>query len=192
MRIPNRLRLAAPAALLFSASLVVSGCATSTTGIEGSRHTLYPDVTSLAADSSAVVDVVVESQEVVQAEIPYTLSTVTVVEPFQPKALAANLDAAAPVAAAETLVIRQLGSTEEVTVPAPLLKVGERYLLFVTATMMEGEASSQFYVTGVSAGIYESEIVGEARAGEVGTYTRVDPESGDTLPATLSASELLG
>ncbi|KJL29548.1 hypothetical protein [Microbacterium oxydans] len=138
-------------AALFSASLVMTACTPTTTSIEDSRHTLYSDVAGLAADSEAVVDVVVDRQEIVQEDMPYTLSTVTVIAPLQPTGLAANADAA--VTPEQQIVIRQLGSSAEETVPAPLLEVGGRYLLFVTSTQLPGDAASQFYVTGGSAGV---------------------------------------
>ncbi|CAH0222851.1 hypothetical protein SRABI76_02554 [Microbacterium oxydans] len=178
-------------AALFSASLVMTACTPTTTSIEESRHTLYSDVAGLAADSEAVVDVVVDSQEIVQEAMPYTLSTVTVIAPLQPTGLAANADAAATVTPEQQIVIRQLGSSAEETVPAPLLEVGGRYLLFVTSTQLPGDAASQFYVTGGSAGLYRTESASEARGSDV-SYARVDVESGDSLPLTLRTAELAG
>lgn len=173
-------RIAAVAVALVATSLAVTGCS-SGTSIEASRATLYSDVASIAADSSAAVEVEVQSQEVVQEDIPYTLSTVTVVTPFQPKGLASALSSKSDLASADMLVIRQLGSTEEQSVPAPILEVGQRYLLFLTPSMMKGEAAAQFYVTGGSAGIYRSEN---------GSFTHVKSEDADTLPATLTTAEL--
>ncbi|MFK0242212.1 hypothetical protein ACIQTX_15270 [Microbacterium sp. NPDC090281] len=184
-------RLPASLVVLFSASLALAACANSTSSIHGSRHTLYTGVTELAADSEAVVDVIVESQEIVQEDTPYTLSTVTIITPLQPKGLAANQLGPATVAPTERLVIRQLGSSEEEEVSAPLLEVGGRYLLFITSTKMEGDAASQFYITDVSAGIYSTENSSNARGGEV-SYVQVDADSGDTLPSTLTATELTG
>ncbi len=175
---------------LVSLSLAMVACSTTTT-IVSSRHTLYSDVSVLSGDSEAIVDVVVKSQEVVQEEIPYTLSTVTVIAPLRPKGLASNKEAAAEVTPEEQIVIRQMGSVDEEEVPAPLLEVGHRYLLFITSTKLEGDAASQFYVTGVSAGIYRTESSAGARGGDV-TYTRVDRDSGDDLPPTLTAADLAG
>ncbi|MFD8768449.1 hypothetical protein [Microbacterium oxydans] len=175
---------------LVSLSLAMVACSTTTT-IDSSRHTLYSDVSVLSGDSEAIVDVVVKSQEVVQEEIPYTLSTVTVIAPLRPKGLASNREAAAEVTPEEQIVIRQMGSVDEEEVPAPLLEVGHRYLLFITSTKLEGDAASQFYVTGVSAGIYRTESSAGARGGDV-TYTHVDRDSGDDLPPTLTAADLAG
>lgn len=176
---------------LVSLSLAMVACSTTTTTIVSSRHTLYSDVSVLSGDSEAIVDVVVKSQEVVQEENPYTLSTVTVIAPLRPKGLASNREAAAEVTPEEQIVIRQMGSVDEEEVPAPLLEVGHRYLLFITSTKLEGDAASQFYVTGVSAGIYRTESSAGARGGDV-TYTRVDRDSGDDLPPTLAAADLAG
>ncbi|MGH3689582.1 MAG: hypothetical protein ACRDT7_05450 [Microbacterium sp.] len=184
---------------LVSLSLTMVACSTTTTttttttatSIDGSRHTLYSEVSALSADSEAIVDVVVESQDVVQEEIPYTLSTVTVIAPLHPKGLAINKDVSAEVSPEEQIVIRQMGSVDEEKVPAPLLEVGNRYLLFITSTKLEGDAASQFYITGVSAGIYQTESSTDARGGDV-TYAHVDQDSGDNLPPTLTAADLAG
>lgn len=178
-------------AALVSLSLAMAACSTTTTSIDGSRHTLYSDVSALSGDSEAIVDVVVNSQEVVQEEIPYTLSTVTVIAPLRPKGLASNKEASAEVTPEEQIIIRQMGSVDEEEVPAPLLEVGNRYLLFITSTKLDGDAASQFYVTGVSAGIYQTESSAEARGGDV-TYAHVDRDSGDNLPPTLTAADLAG
>ena len=88
---------AATLGALISASLLVAGCA-ATTSSEGSRATLYADVTALAADSSAVVEVVVDSQESVQEELAYTLSTVTVIASLAPQGMAGDSDGASTIA----------------------------------------------------------------------------------------------
>jgi hypothetical protein len=179
-------RIAATLAALISASLLVTGCA-ATTSSEGSRATLYADATALAGDSSAVVEVVVESQESVQEELAYTLSTVTVIASVAPQGLAANSNGVSTIAPEEELVIRQLGPSDQSSDQVPILETGERYLLFLTPTMLDGDAASQYYVTGASAGIYQA---AGAEDGENVSYARVDADSGDTLPATLTTAEL--
>jgi len=62
----------------------------------------------------------------------------------------------------------------------PRLVRGGQYALFLTPTMLSGEAASQYYVTGAEAGIY-------VRDGDV--FRRVATDSGDTLPDTLDIAE---
>jgi hypothetical protein len=185
----NVTRHAATLATLAAMASLLGGCA-ATTASEGSRAELYSDLTALAADSSALVEVVVESQEFVQDELPFTLSTVAVVASFAPDGLAADNGEAATIAPEAELVIRQLGPIDQTSERMSLLEVGERYLLFLTHSGLEGDAASQYYVTGVTAGIYAPER--DDSADGDAAFIRVDTGSGDTLPARLTTAELTG
>jgi hypothetical protein len=172
------------------------GCSTpGPVQIHGSRTELYDSVQGIAADSSLVAVVDVRSQEVIKAasdrDIPYTLSTVSLVDTFSPTGLAKELpkgvDATAIPEGSE-IVVRQMG-TSEVATPAPILKPGGKYLLFLTPSMLEGDAASQFYVVGGSAGVFEAPSDVASR-GEGAEFTHGPFEEGDTLPETLTAKDL--
>lgn len=178
----NLKNITAAFAVLVVATLAMTGCVTTETSMHASRAKLYTDITEVIGESSAVVEIEVQSQEIVE-DGTHTLSTATVISAFQPKGLAATLSSATPVAAADKVIVRQLGSSEQYGVPAPLLEIGNRYLLFLTPTTLEGDAGSQFYIVGGTAGLYTSES---------GNYVHVKTEDGDNLPATLTATELIG
>ncbi|KAF2414317.1 hypothetical protein B1729_05210 [Microbacterium sp. B35-04] len=62
---------------------------------------------------------------------------------------------------------------------SPTLELGEEYFLFLTPTMLPGEAATQYFVTGAVAGLY-------LRHDD--EFRRVVPDSGDTLPDTITAT----
>jgi hypothetical protein len=162
--------------------------------MDGTRTELYQSVRELAADSSLVALVDVQSQEVLEPaserDIPYTLSTVNVVRSFAPGALGKEVPQGAPSPDTRSgqIVVRQMG-TSEMETPAPILQPGTRYLLFLTPTMLEGEAASQYYVTGGSAGIYQAGSAG-ARSTDGDIFSHGPFEEGDTLPSTLTPKDL--
>lgn len=174
----------------------LTGCSTpGTVHIGGSRSELYDSVEGIAADSSLVAVVELTGQEILtpssNIDIPYTLSTVSLVDTFAPAGLAGELRRGITATAAEPgsqIVVRQMG-TAEMETPAPILKSGRKYLLFLTPSMLEGEAASQFSVTGGSAGVFDAPDDVAAR-GEDATFTHAPYEEGDKLPETLTASDL--
>lgn len=143
---------------------VLAGCSQSSSG---SWHTLYDSVESLAADSSTIVVGTVSAQSV---EGDVTISSVEVTNaPTNPQ-LGANLaDRPEPAAVGETVEVRQELS--------PALELGEEYLLFLTPTMLPGEAAGQHFVTGAVAGLYVRHD---------GEFRRVVPDSGDALPDRIT------
>jgi len=118
-------RRAAVAALL-TLGVVLSGCAAvPSQEVLGSRATLYDSVEQLADDSSvAVVGTVTEQRDWGSSG---TLSVLT----------------------GEGFEVLQYGS-DVVSSSAPILEIGETYLLFLS----EDDPQNGFFVTGVSAGIY--------------------------------------
>jgi hypothetical protein len=174
----------------------LAGCSTpGSSGMHGSRAELYDSVQGLAADSSIAAVVEVQSQQVLNPasdrDFAYTLSTVSVVSTLSPKGLASELPANVPtdpVSDGSEIVVRQMG-TVDIETPAPILKAGEQYLLFLVPSMLEGEAASQFWVTGGSAGVYEVSGDDFARGSDA-TFTHGPFEEGDTLPPTLTAKDL--
>jgi hypothetical protein len=148
-------------------------------GIHGGRTTLYNGIGQLIADSRLVVVGNVDSQSVVDAngnEPPYTLSTVSVSRSVAPQGLAAR-SGGGVVGMGEggTVVVRQMG-VSGMEVPAPLLEVGQQYLLFLTPTGASGDTAGQYWTVGGPAGSFRLDGSGFARMSE----------DGDRLPAAIS------
>lgn len=165
------------------AVLLLAGCATNEMHLEGSRAAIYNSVSEIAADSTVVAEVTVESQRVIDAELPYTVSKVDIARVFSPDGLAANFPKGtrSDVAVGAEINVRQLGSSEYETLPAPLLEKGSRYLLFLTPTALGGDAAYDFFVVGGNAGIYFSDGT---------TFTHPEFVDGDKLPPSLAPSDL--
>lgn len=158
----------------------LSACAMS--GSEGSRHTLYESVDDLSAASSAIVVGTVGEQELVETDMPNTVSTFTVEKALAQDSLGTELEGGrSPFTSGQVIEIRQLGSSGTSSPPAPLLQKDGTYLLFITPTMLPDETEArQFYITGGNAGLYKED-------GKV--FVRVVTDSGDSLPAQLSFSD---
>ena len=153
-------------ALLIAVVSVLAGCSQSSSG---SRATLYDSVESLAADSSSIVVGTVSAQS---TEGDVTISSVEVTNAPTNSQLGANLpDHTEPAAVGDTVEVRQ----ED---PSPALELGNEYLLFLTPTMLPGEATTQHFVTGAVAGLYIRQD---------DEFRRVVRDSGDTLPDTITA-----
>jgi hypothetical protein len=176
----TRLHPLVAGSILACAALILASCATSS--IDGSRHQLYDSVDALSSDSSAIVVGSVGTQEIVDADIPFTVSTLTIERTFSTPTLGGNLDGAVePLSPGMTIKVRQIGSTDIGSIPAPILSSGGTYLLFLTPTMLPSDRSgTDFYITGGSAGMYASDGP---------NFARVDPDSGDSLPSKLTLSD---
>ena len=165
-----------------------SGNATTSKG-EISRVKMYDSVKAITDDSDLVVVGTVADQKVVQDidnETDFTLSTVKVITTKKGDA------------GDETVVVRQTGSTKNQTAGA-MMETGSTYLLFLVHSGLAGDLASQYYVTGADAGIYLAPATAKAKAqtgtateqdisGE--TFNRVNSDSGDNLPATLTVDEV--
>ena len=149
------------------ALLTLTACASSSSG---SRHALYESIDELAADSSVVVVGTAGAQH---ADGSTTVSSVEVTNvPANPQ-LGANLEAGtSSVSVGEVVAVRQEGDS--------VLSSGEEYLLFLTSSMLPGDAAAQYFVTGAVAGIYQ-------RDGDV--FRRVELDSGDQLPETITIAD---
>lgn len=150
-------------------ALATALVACTTTGSSGSRHTLYESIDALAADSSVIVVGTVTEQ---RGDATTTVSSIEVSNaPANPQ-LGAALDGEhATVAVGDVVEVRQ-----DI---APFLAPGGEYMLFLTPSMLPGEAASQYFVTGAEAGIYQ-------RDGD--EFRRVVMDSGDTLPETIAVA----
>ena len=165
-----------------------SGNATTSKG-EISRVKMYDSVKAITDDSDLVIVGTVADQRVVQDiddETDFTLSTVKVITTKKGDA------------GDETVIVRQTGSTKNQTAGA-MMKTGSTYLLFLVHSGLSGDLASQYYVTGADAGIYLAPATAKAKA-QTGTVTeqdisgetfnRVNSDSGDNLPATLTVDEV--
>ena len=165
-----------------------SGNAT-TSKDENSRVKMYDSVKAITDDSDLVIVGTVADQKVVQDiddETDFTLSTVKIITPKKGDA------------GDKTVIVRQTGSTKNQTAGA-IMKTGSTYLLFLVHSGLSGDLASQYYVTGADAGIYLAPTTAKAKAqtgtateqdisGE--TFNRVNSDSGDNLPATLTVNEV--
>ncbi len=149
-------------------TLSVAGCSVSTGEAAGSRHVLYASIDALARDSTAIVAGSVTAQV---ADGDTIISTVVVANAPSNPQLGANAPAARPVAVGDSIQVRQDPSSR------PLLEMGREYMLWVTPSMLPGDAASQFFITGGNAGLY-------LRDGDIAR--RAVSDTGDSLPETIS------
>lgn len=179
-----RFRLAAKsitAALIAGAAMTATGCSANapedtkdeTKQVSVTRTKTYSSLDELNADSTLIVTGTPTSQEIVQdidPDMDFTLSTFEVQSTQKGEA-------------SGVITVRQTGSTRQ-TPPTGILGVGQRYLLYLTPSGLSGEQASQFYVTGMNAGIYKAsegaQTGGETSSGS--TFTQADPDPADKLP----------
>jgi len=158
---------AAASVLALVAVIGLTACAASSSG---SRHTLYDGIESIAADSSDIIIGTVRSQG---GDGDATVATVEVENTPTSPQLGSNLDVdTGTIEVGDLIEVRQ--QTDDT------LSTGSQYLLYVTPTMLPGDAAGQYSVTGAVAGIY-------VRDGD--EFRRVVTDSGDTLPETISLSD---
>lgn len=157
-------------AIAASLLLLQAGCATNSAdgGGSGSRAVLYDSIEALASDSTAIVVGAVVDQ---RADGDATISTLDVLSAPSSPQLGANAPEAEPVSVGDTVDVRQDPSSR------PLLKTGKEYMLWVTPTMLPGDAASQFFITGSNAGLYLVD-------GDIAR--RAVTDSGDDLPDTIT------
>lgn len=168
-----------------SAMLAMTGCSTPDPVAEGdySRVTFYDSVEELKADSDAVVVGRVVDQEVaddIEEGFHFTLSHVEVME----------ADAESGLAAGDTIVVRQVGG-EDTPPMTDLLGREDTYLLFLTLTGLDGKLATQYYPTGVVAGIYVAPGVSSGKSASA-TFTQFERDELDNLPSEISAQDVLG
>jgi hypothetical protein len=146
------------------------GCAASsgTGGGEGSRAVLYDSIEGLASDSTAIVIGTVSDQ---RTDGDATVSSIEVLSAPTSPQLGATAPEAEPVSVGDTVAVRQDPSSR------PLLDPGKEYMLWLTPTMLDGDAANEFFITGSNAGIYLVD-------GDIGH--RVTTETGDELPETIT------
>jgi hypothetical protein len=160
-------RRAMSVAGVLAAACLLASC---TSASSGSRHMLYDSIDALAADSSAIVVGAVGLQ---RTDGDATISSILVeTAPTNPQLGAAVEGGASTIEPGDVIDVRQ--TTD------PRLVRGAQYALFLTPTMLPGDAATQYFVTGAVAGIY-------VRDGD--EFRRVVPDSGDTLPETMQIAD---
>lgn len=100
-----------------------------------------------------------------------------------------------------SIIVRQTGSAEQGNAET-LLQTGDVVMLFLTPTDLPGEQSSQYYVTGATAGVYrvtddtqQSWNVLRSQHGNASdawqpVFERVNVDSGDELPSELTPAQV--
>lgn len=166
----------------------LGGCSHTTSAI--SRETLYNSLQAMADDSTVIVIGTPTSERVASDtgdNIDFTLDTFvvdTVVKGQQ------------TVEVHDTITVRQTGTRPAGTTNTKtsgqsgvlFLDLGTRYLLYLTAWDDASEDSgAQYYITGVDAGIYVASTTDGSDS-----FTRANPDSGDTLPDSVTIQGALG
>lgn len=154
--------------------------------MEGSRSAIYNSVSELSADATYVVTGEVIGQTTVTDKYDNAI-TLSELQIDELKKLGDKYTDGASLSVGGSVVIRQMGSEEYTETLSPLLTVGSRYLLFVNPTELPGEDSSQYFITGNTAGYYA--LSDAASRGSESPYEKVGDE-GDDLPPTLTISDI--
>jgi hypothetical protein len=152
----------------------LGGCA-STSHSEGSRAELYASIEQLTADSTVVV-VATATSEVETSKEPQVLTGTHVVveQPLTPNGLPSD---SPTLEVSETVTVWQLGDATSAG-PLPLMREGDRYLLFLVATGLDNLPG--YFITGSSAGYWRENGQGFARP----------VDEGDQLPQILTLGDL--
>jgi len=187
------------AGLTVAAALALAGCASGSSdggvaestqesgdGAHLTRAQLYSDIDALASDSVAIAVGTVTSQRVatdIDDATAFTISSFEVTESVKSDGFTD---------AGKVVDVRQVGSPDG-PAPTDLLTPGSTYLLYLTASGLDGELGSQYYVTGASAGLYEQATSAQSRSGTDNSSSRfvqVDATEGEDLPAEVDVNDL--
>lgn len=148
-----------------------------------SRPYVYESEDEMAKDCDSILIGTVEKQDEAydtDEYIPDTRATVLV--------LTTEKGSAEP---DERIIVRQTGG-----LPLSVLKTGKTYLFYLNDFPFEGTSTKQYYITGVTAGVFELENASSALSTrnrctvDSFVFKRVDENSGDTLPPKLSLEEI--
>jgi hypothetical protein len=153
--------------MIVAMTALLAGCS------QASGAATYDSLDSLAAASTAITaGSVTEQHEGKQAGTTVIISSFKVTNAPSNPNLGKNAHGdTAAIAVGDTVQISQPKSD------ATLLKKGERYLLFLTASTEQGATAKDYSITGAVSGLYHWD--GTA-------YSRIAKAPGDTLPDTIS------
>ena len=183
-QIRNAFALISTAILVFT----LTACAAGNTQTFGSvdRANLYASLDSLISDSPQILIGKVTATNVVhdeQLKMDVTLATVEVYKVSKPSAETAT-----------SVVVRQTG-TANTMANLKFMQVGRVYAIFAIISDQTANPNREYDIRGVDAGIYEADAsvatTAQALASDA-TYSRLDSNSGDTLPASIHLSEIAG
>ena len=142
-----------------------------------SRPYLYSSENDIAADCDTILigQVISQNEEYdVDELIPDTKATVVVADTKKGRA-----------AYGDTVIVRQTGPLS-----LSILENDKTYLFYLNDFKDESE-QREYYITGVTAGVFELSTSPTSRAGsDNGQFVRVDETSGDDLPQILSEEEI--
>ena len=197
MKLNLRRSMTVLATVLVATAFLSSGCS-SFGQTEGSRHYIYASLDELIGDSDLAIEGTVVGQSTIEDADGATLTALTVATTIQysPKGLGLKpVDAGAVRSAAPRLTSKEvqvLQSGAPGAGPAPTLKTGTDYLLFLTHSGLKGKLADAYFVTGAVAGIFEAAdgaTNNRTATDGAGTLARTSKED-PGLPATLTRDQL--
>lgn len=207
MKVATVVRKTVGACLSVAALAGITGCASNlfdSTNIGAGQHgssisraELYSSTQELTAASDLVVIGRVLETSVVQdidGVTDFTLSQVSVL-----RTIHGDINGSADI------TVRQTGSPSQGPSEALLAK-DDVAMLFLVKSGLDGDLAKQYYVTGVTAGLYRAnpttvalqsgtplttpQAFADGGAGVNLRFNRVDAESGDNLPASLTIADV--
>lgn len=170
-------------AIMITALLLSTGCtpeAPEERHVSATRTKTYSSQDELIKDSALIVIGVAESQTVARdldPDLDFTITQFNVLRTIK----------GTP---ARTIMVRQTGSVAQ-GAPTEILTKGEEYLLYLTPSNLPGKLASQYYVTGLNAGIYQkqdpsaADRTSQSNLDSDVIYTRADPDPADHLPMSI-------
>lgn len=145
------------------------------TGFSFSRAQMFSSLEDLSSASDAIIVGNVMSQSCVYDIDQYTPFTLAEVE-------VASVEKGS-IKRGETIIVRQTALLEN-----SLVVDGDSYLFYLMNSGLDGDLGNQYYITGATAGLYRS--ASAAVRSIDSTFERVDLESGDSLPESVSTEEV--
>lgn len=138
-----------------------------------SRAKMYDSVQELAKDSAAIVVGTIKSQEAGDDDDGWepTVNITLAVD----NALKGTIEQGT-----------EIKIVQECTIDESPFKEGNNYLLYLK------KSDTHYYVSGMTAGIYEQAFQQTRSAAATTSFTRVDKESGDDIPDEITEQEALG
>lgn len=182
------------ATVLAATVFLTSGCS-SLVQTEGSRHHIYASLDELIGDSDLAIEGTVVGQSTIEDADGGTLTALTLATTIQysPRGLglkpvdAGAVRSAAPQLTSKEVQVLQAGAPG--VGPAPTLKAGTDYLLFLTHSGLKGKLADAYFVTGAAAGIFEAADGATTRTDGAASLARTSKDD-PGLPETLTRDQL--
>ena len=180
-------------ATVLAATVFLTSACTGLVQTEGSRHHIYASLDELIGDSDLAIEGNAVDQSTIEDADGGTLTAVPLATTIQysPRGLGLKpvdtgaARGAAPLRTSKEVLVLQVGAPG--AGPAPALKAGTDYLLFLTRSGLKGKLTDAYFVTGGVAGIFEA----ADRATTKGATSLARTSNEDTgLPETLTRDQL--